>query len=813
MDCTKYKLDTAANFLGDSTVITRCAPVILDDTLYLVNAVMSNIGPQLYAIDKYTGKLKWAAAYYPPEGAGNYITTKGDYSKYRGSNMRVSDLNPLAIKVKYGKERKKYIFVGISSLQNAINVGIIQTGIPVYKDQGFLFCISDLDTHSELVWKTPTCAPLIKVGDRILKGGNPVYDPFRPDSEIVRILSVTSKSNNFVQPYFMENPPAPGKSNTTAITTTVKFDAKTNISKELVQPIWNIIGKNIYQDNDRNKPYNLDELISVWKAEQQNMKEGEIITHTIWGYVNNSIIEMAREQEGNDNIIYFKYLKSGQIVQEEMDAQGLNYWGNTTWGASPLIDLDSNLIYFTTGQGHEIPLDEALFYNQPQYNFYELKKPVVDITTLYIEGQVSLESVNRTKDKFTTIIRKEALNWKQKSPRGRMSYSDAIMAAYIFPYRKHNGEKVSGGSLALGVRIVPYDTYTFLDSSNSIVYPLNNIDGDLSSGVHLYKRNDEKFISTMGKGGLSFTIDVSHINSNITYNHINLRDKGVIPKKWVYSGPNGLLGGANYKDTRARNLLIGTQGNMSWFGGAKGSNGQLEEYVSKDGRVFNINNSYLQSYDIRTGEIIWETPYDNRAFGQVINNNENIFSEDSPGSLYIFNASDGKIVWKFNGKPYGIYGGIASPAVNNGQVIWMSNYPAYGVIGASGPNGVAFAPNNKILIDDKTTPRSMLIGRTFKSWDSSPKYQFEDPSKEPAINTTITHKWYSDNGHVKVRTVHKSMYPKSTKKYTFVLKSFNTEKKTVKFYNQDHNSTIVYIKLRLINTKIYQLIYKEKVGN
>ena len=248
VNCQDYNLDTSANYLGQTKTICRCKPVILEDKVYLCNALMSNLGAQLYAINKRNGSLIWAAAYRTPGDLG-YVTQQGDYGAYVGSNMNISDLNPIAYKEKDGYPR---IIVGVSSFQNTpLNVGTITGGYPVYTDQGALVCIKDLGASSALDWKTETCAPLLKRGNMILKGGDPTYDPFRPNSNVVRLVSKSEPGNYFENVYFLSNPTAPGTPNTTPILTKVNFTKDTPITASLVQRVWRYLPAIIYQDTNK----------------------------------------------------------------------------------------------------------------------------------------------------------------------------------------------------------------------------------------------------------------------------------------------------------------------------------------------------------------------------------------------------------------------------------------------------------------------------------------------------------------------------------------------------------------------------------
>ena len=801
VNCRDYGLDTAPNYLGDSSIIPRVRPFVLGNTIYLCNDVPTNIGPQLYAVDKRTGKLRYACAYYPPPGAPSFITQKGDYSQYVGSNMRLADLCPTGAYVKVGDKCVKYIFVGSSSLQNAINVGIIYDEFPLYTDQGFLFCIQDDGTGFSPVWQTPTCAPVLNVGDTLVQGGDPAFDPFPPGQDYVVILSKSTPTNVLSQPYFLPNPPAPAQPNTCPILGVVIFTKTTPINAQLVQPVWSLSGLVIYEDIDRVNGHSLQDLLNQWTLEQENMGPDDITRHDIWTYLTPDQMTSAQGVSGNVGLIYFKQMYPGQTITEPFDAMSLNYWGNGTWGGPASLDLKNNLIYWGCGQAHSIPLGESLLLSQPQYNFLTLKVPVIDTEVRYVAGTATIDDVNRTKDVFLRQVQNVALDLQLKSPRGQMSYSDGMFASYIFSTATQKA-----GALAFATRFVAWDTYSFLNDSNDLVlYPLNNaIDGDVSSGVNVVQECHRKFLTTSAKGGLSLTLDITHLNDAVVFDHTNLAAVGVKPRLLVFNGPNGLLGGSNYLDAVSKGTLVSAQGNMSWFGGSKGSDGTLEFEVTSDGRVFDVNNSFIQGIDVKTNKIIWSTPFDNRAHAQVVAYDDIIFAPDGSGSYYAFSRQDGHILWKFDATTHGINGGIVAPQITeDGQVIWMNNYVAFGIVGRPGPNGLVLRVNPEILICPCDTARSVLRGKTFVSWDTAPKLPGPVPAVAPTNNVKIIHDWVSSKTVV---ATHQILQPPSTSTYTFTIDTFDACAKLVTF-KPLLGSPVIYQSLSLINTNTYELTY------
>lgn len=735
-DCTEYKLDTSANYLGDKSIICRPQLFILDDSIYLCNATVTNIGPQVFCVDLKTGDLRWAAAYYPPEGApSDYVTTKGDYSYLVGRNNRISDLSPTGgyFSDRQGN-RHKLIFLGSSSFQNAINYNIVTGGFPVYTDQGQCVCIEDHGNSSSLYWITSTCAPPLQLGDVLQKGGPAHLDPFRPDQDKVVILSVSSVANNFLQPYFIQSQggsPDP----TTPIIANVLFDKNTVIDVNLVQKIWSTV-PNIYVDSDRVNSFTLNQLITNWKQEQQDMPAGSVKKYMIWAYVSPAVISLATSQGGNTKISYFKFLNNGQTLEHLADVAGLGYWGNSTWGAPPTILEDQNLVIFESGQGHDIPWDESLYYSQPSLNFVQQKKIMLDVVDRFISGNASLANVDVAKKSFVETNKLESLDVFPKSPRGRMSYSDAIIACNIVEKRV-GSRRVKAGEISFALRSVPWDNYSFLtDNPQLSVYPVPALDADASSGVHV----NGSLLTITTKGGIGLVVDIAGLDESVKFDNLNLEAKGVTVPRVVYNGPNAALGGANYLADIRGNIMVSLQANTSWFSGCTSTSGILERQVSEDGKVIPINSSFVQAFDVTTGQILWETPIHNRSVGEVRISGDVVYTEDAEGNLYCLDIHTGNMIWKYNGKQSGLMGGITCPVFHKNSVIWTNNYNAFGLGGASGPNGVIFKPDLKILITRRDSPASFLDGRAFGSWDSSPKYT-PNPAVNPVQKIFVSQEW------------------------------------------------------------------------
>lgn len=797
VNCKHYGLDIAPNFFGDTAIMPRVRPVILGNAMYIVNSPYSNIGPQLYKVDKRDGSLIWAAAYYTPNGAPTYITERGDYSQFKGSNMRLGDLNPVV----FQNKGRTFILTGVSSGQNFLNIGVAQGTYPLYTDQGFLFCIEDLGQTSQLVWRTPVCAPELKIGDILTKGGDHTFDPFPPNQDYVVIVSISDPTNYLLQPYFIENPPSPGKPNTGPVAANVSFTKTTIIDASLVQPLWNLPDLAIYQDANRITSHTLDELLAAWTAEQAALPADGVARHVIWSYIDEITMSQAQSQDGNNDIMYFKALYNGQTVSNKADAQGLNYWGNSVWGGLPIVDMKRGLVYFGTGQAHSMPMSEILYYNTPEHDYIKLKIPVVNMIDRYVAGTASLAAVNDVKHIFTEILRADALDVYPKSPRGRLSYSDGIVAA-----------RLSDGVIAFAVRTLSWDNFTFLNTAPADIYPINSADADVSSGQLLYEDECHTLLSTSTKGGLVATLDITHWNKRISFDHMNLAEVGIFFKPMIFAGPSSALGGSNFQVVQSGETLTAVQGNIAWFSGARASDGTLERAISADGRVFQVDNSFVQCVNVKTGKILWETALENRAVEQVTIHNGLIFCQDLNGSCYVLSGKSGQLIWKADGSHWGMNGGNVGPQITKqGQVLWMNNYIVAGQ-GHFGPHGVSLRVNSDLLINKCTTVCSMLNKKNFISWDVYPKHSFPNPFAMPVNNLIVTHTWSRKHHRTSVTGVHTITVPPSTVTVQFVVDNFDPCAKLVTFV-PDVQHDISYLNLKLINTKTYRLEFNKIVNN
>jgi hypothetical protein len=659
--CDDYSLDTADTYIGPFRTVCRIAPAIDGDVLYMTTASIANIGPQIFAVNKYTGNLIWARGFYPPEeyvkATGNSVVTMkkpGGYSEYKGTNARLSDLCPIV--------SNGLITVGVSSNQNIINVGLVPdstlfVGYPQFTDQGHLFGIT---TSGNVAWKISACAPLLNVGDKIMKSGDR-YDPFLPGKNTVTIGTITTNT--------IVNPDPSGK-----YAQSVYITPQTTINDQLVSAFWGTLGKTI-QTTEAPGYYNLNEILILWSNRQT---QGQPFLSMI--YISNQDGLEGSPVRGKFGVYYAKVMQPGDVILNKQDAQALNYWGNSIWGAAPT--LVNNLLYFGSGQAHATPIDERIYYDDPDRNYIKLKTPVIDLITQYIDKptQHNLHLLNWGKDVFLEKIRCLSIA-KDRSPRGQMSYTDAVFVA-----RFDDGVKLSA------TRTIPQDNFSFLNPVPGGLVPVDPIavlyptfvgaDGDVSSGCFHHERKGRRYVATATKTATLALIDITNVGS--------CDDNDAVYVRAQYIGTDTALGGVNYQSAYNNGRLYATCSNANYIIGSRGSQGQFEQFVTREGKIFGTK-SYTCS--VRLGPLLrvkWNmTQGDNGnpSEGTVSYYNGVVFTGDARGVFYGFNAKTGERIWTYDTQTtqFPQNGGPTSFSSANGLIIAINNYglPALGTPGGS----------------------------------------------------------------------------------------------------------------------------------
>jgi hypothetical protein len=664
-----YSLDRGNNFLGNHLMLSRSLPVISGNSIYLTGGYLTNIGPQLFCVDKTTGRLIYAIAYYLPEEVEadlgvKFITKKDDYSKYVGTNCRVSSFNPMVIKKECGSNT---IYCGVSSLQNVLNAGIIPgnpnyIGYPYYTDQGRFYRINEEAGFPTFTSYTSTCAPLIKIGDTLIKG-HPEYDPFAPAKYEVIIAGLTK--DKITSPG-----PVGGKYYFAQV---VQIEKATIISPTLFAPFWNRLVGGIYLDTDKITSYSLTEILG-------KLSPG---THTIYTTLT-TITDVAETDSmgtSSTNMLWYtKLLKNGDVVSNKYEANSLNYWGNDPWGAGPLFDRCNNIIYFHASQTHSMPLDEILL--GPSYTV--MKQPLVEASRGYVANQTisNLAILNQVKDQYQNNLKLLCLS-TYRSPRGQMSYGCAIFAS-----------SPETGRLLFAVRSLPLDVYSFIGSPDPKIYFFNpnDSDGDASSGVFLAQGK----VGFTTKSGCLPILDVSQANRE-HFDHYNLLAVGVKPRTWVYTGPNGLLGGTNYQSVQHRDTIYTLTANGQVYLGS------LELFVTRDGLYVPPGISVGVGINLQSETVIWNTPLKSVGSGSATYYAGSFLTADISGTLYALSELTGTVVWQTNSGnfPKPMLGGVASPSVDKiaEEVYWISSYDIPGNATTASGYGYVFKIDPVIAID------------------------------------------------------------------------------------------------------------------
>lgn len=710
-----YNLTTEANYQGSTAYMPRVSISILEDTLYLCNAIPNNLGPQLCAVNKQNGEFKWALPYYP--------------SLPESLNTRLGDMCTMAFK----KNGKKYILAGSSSLQNAFNLAVVKQApeipYPVYTDQGFLFCIEDLGTSGKLLWKAGTCVQNLKEGDTIIKGGTPVFDPFRPGKDTVIVSTYTN--NKIVNPHVFT-----GEQGIFGVPVLQEFYLNKNSTPANLVSLWSqVIGKvitvakNSTSGGTEDKKYTYLELVALLKSLKPTGPDN--ILFTIYSVLSGENIQNIKNTSLTSPQVafYFKDLTSGTVLNK-YDAQALNYFGNGIWGAPPCVDLETNSVYFGTGQGHSIPFDEYILAMDPSLNFREFIKPFATESNNFVKNFTTLDRVNLSRQEFEENNRLNSVR-RFRSPRGQMSYSDSIMAVDL-----------TTGKIKYAVRTIPMDTYTFLGRGTAPANPLlfffelNIIDGDVSSGV--FKHEGERIkLASSTKAGIACILDITDYNPNVKFNHMNLEETGVFYSKTLYLGPTTVLGGANYQCSKLQNgIQVSLQYNnyINFTGNILDSNGNIMTFVSQTGMIVNNTKAFVTGYSIETETVLWVTPLITFSGSSLSAANNVVFTADNAGVLYGIDGLTGQIKWIYNaasGNNAKMIQGSASVAVLDGKLYWINSYntPFAPVIAKDKQFGNVFslddsiyAPSASFTTKGVTTfgvAKKLLVDNLYKSWEET----------------------------------------------------------------------------------------------
>lgn len=663
-DCTQYNLNNTPNFLGYAQTMIRVAPAIYGDRLYLGSGYVSTIGPQLFAINKYTGDLIWGLAYDLPDPI--------DVS--RGIlNAQLSDLN--IVVHRFRGDRYPTIFCGVSSLQNAFNSSDFATGIPAYGDQGKLFQILDKGPMGEVAHVTPLTAPKLHAGDVVSNEGEDAFNPFMPkftdpcefmDYTIISTIS----EDTVIDPYIFVNDPDTGFEipasllNTSPMGAVVVITADTVIDATLFQTAFTLVDGSIRQDNLPGS-FTIAQLIAQWTIEQANLpaptpaNPNPSVRHTIWFHFTPAQVTQILSQTGNAGLIYLKVIRTGTTIANENDAQGLNYFGNSTWGSPVAIDGDQ--IYFGTGQSYAIPFFEAFYYAAPSRNFETSRTAFIQAQQEYIDWTITNQQLTHVRNEYLRRMHRLSKHGL-RSPRGLMSYASSVMGI--------NRE----GEILFGARTIPNDVYIFFIPPLQTILNVdfNTSDADVASGIKIFRNGRSTRLAACNKAGIGIVLDITNLKTRKPFDHWNLRDVGVEYPVYQYLGASGLLGGSNYGSTQFGDLFITCQANDPFLR----AGGVREVYITPDGRILYRQQSYLSAMNVASGEIEWIAALPNVAIASPTVDKRIVFTADLTGKLFAHDAATGEQLWEFNNtmSEFPTFGGISSPAVLKNLLIWTPDY-------------------------------------------------------------------------------------------------------------------------------------------
>lgn len=857
-DCKQYSLmlPNSLNVVGSPLRPGRTSLAIHGDALYSTGA-LTNLGPELYKINKSNGLRVWTMLFDVPTVAGGGVRVSPaqnfgtqDGSLYGGSNYILPDQNIVVKEIIPGIPS---IFLGTSSYQNAINLDTVYNTMT---DQGCLSRIDDLGATGSLVWKTRTCAPILQVGDVITAGGDPLKDPFRPaqlevliwrsstDGRFADAGGVTGKVLDFATypGYRPKGYPVATNDNTMPV-------QQGRLVTAAQLPLTEASFASIF----RTPAPGIGGLVRVYQHYQGAPTVAKTITDVLIdlnanlpllpGFAANGAIVFlfaylsAAERAAVDGaaapfladnvaVRYVGSLPSGYTIANAQEANALNYYGNSIWGPQSTILIEDNMIMCGTAQSHGMPLDEVLFYQAPAFDFRDLAQPVVDAMYRYTQNDAALAglgpystltALNTAKENFANTQTSNSLQNTDKSPRGRRSYSDSILALDL-----------DTGAMLFGVRTLASDIANF-GQNPPIVKEIFLVgpDADVSSGIQVYKNVKKadgsvgKFFATNNKGSLICYVEYSGFNRTVPWDHTDIPRQGLIVKHF-YGGALSALGGSNYGACQSGSQsLVYTAHNFSTDvagfdipGSGVRSNtyqannfGGWEFHVTQDGRVYQIRDSILGSFNLGTGKVEWEVALGNCDFCYPACYNDVIMLCQSQGIFKGFDAKSGKQIWAIDAKADKL-GGVNPPHFKNGLGVAVCQYRnGPGNIGNTGYL-LRVAPEK--LIAPMLTLSDLFANYQFVSFDVNPKKAPVSLSTDNLIEPeAITHNWSNgtlcsathtpDGGLPQTITVTAAVFDPLSKIVTFVDANVVT-------------SVLRYLSIRMLNSDTYILSFQRMMA-
>lgn len=676
--------------LANNLSVCRIAPAIYGDTLYLIDYVPQPQGPWIFAINKNTGAKKWA---YP-------MFTEG------WTPTRVGDMNIIATSI----NGKTNIYTGVSSLQNTTaNQGT--PGYPIYTDQGYIFRIEDRNTHAVEIGRVQTSAPLVKVGDVVTEDMLPPFDKRAGGGAVTQTVASDAVINPYVfgtDPDLIPIPTAFGAPLTSSIPIGYVVTAAPDTT---LQPAWTLAGVGIYVRESTAvtpdpTPISAADLLLLLQ-DPANLGK----TYFLTAYLDPSLSSDLQAQTGNNNLAYFRTFFLGDTLLTTADAQGFNYYGNSTWGAPVTVDGADQRVYFGTGQSHSLPFYEMAYY-EIQARSFKAWQNRISISAQAYETEpttANLNSLNELKDLFLLESKTESERLSIFSPRGMLSFSDAVICTDL------------SLNFKWGKRTLPMDHYVFDTSIYLYMTGYGQVvDGDVSAGVQLFREDcvGRKLLAVTPKSGLGCVFDHTE-ESNVTY------------RTCQYLAPASPLGGANYQCTQTlgRHILC-NQANTPLFGSSQ------EVMVTREGEIIPTSTSFNVSLNVQTGVVEWNAPLEGPALAQTAGVNGVMLTSDLTGGLYGHDMLTGRRLWKFDTLQSAApsNGGVASACVLTERIIWTPSYKA--VEFGNGAQYGASYKTHRCKEVDFCDPTSSLTGKVY-----STTYH----SQLPSVVLSVLQKWEKKN--------------------------------------------------------------------
>lgn len=933
-----YRMDIPkeASFIGTPVNIARTALAIHKDRLY-ITTMFTNLGPQLFCIDKTTGDPIWTVAYDLPKqlsidnsdatflvasaAALGYDSTFSG-TPYAGGSAGLGDLNINVVELEGGNPS---VFVGVSSFQNALNAG---TGFPIYTDQGKLVRIDDLGTTAIKVWNANTCAPAINVGDVISTTGPDALNPFRPGETTTMIWRETTSTGTFVAAggvigqvldYTDTNPgylpSGYGVNPTTvngtqslstgpfvlAVDDTTGYDTSgtiyvvttasspqavtytgvtattftgcaaggaftTNDGSRVYSSILNnntmpvvtfkilTYGDATYTESDVQNIFRstgagigagsriyqsgitgaagaatITARLVEWNTKLGTLTSGQTAKVNIWAYITQGEVTAADSAAWgatNSGVRYIAALPDNYTIVNDQEAASLGYYGNSVWGGAPCIDVKRNLVYFGSGQTHSGPVDDLLYFQNPAIRYYNRKQSVINTIYEYAHPDASTDSapfatlndVNTAKDTFAATTQALSLLTTSYSPRGNMSYNDAII-----------GANLTTGVIEFGYRAEPWDSTSFVGADpNNLVIQSAYLDGDISSGIMYFdnvKVSDQNYgtiIATQGKNSIMQVLDINGYDPNVTFDHTNLLAKGITPFTY-YTGPDGNLGGSNYacaQDGGSRVITsianIGSNFGTASYKYNSGYYAGYELHVTRDGRVLPTQDSVMVAFDVSEKRFVWESPWGQSTHSAVSCYNGIAFGDRGDGMMHGFDLETGEVIWKYPADAKHGISGINGLSFSAGQAVLISNYSLFfgGTKNKLGSTGILLNVDMDALVTSQDTLATMVNNKTFASFDIVPKEAGATVQSALQDLQTVTHVWSNAGVVTATHTYNNSttlppaVAPVTLTDLTFTATGFKYSSKEITFDDYANNGAVRYIKIKMMTRTKYVLHYQ-----